>query len=235
MPTNFRGLQERLRQRLLAHIAAGELTGLQLAQQTGFRQAHMSNFLNRKRGLSLEAMDAVLRAINLTVDGLLREETDPPSRRHSLHASSPGLTHIPLLEGADCFASEVPYSERQNTLWSLLSRLEKLPVRAHVPRPHWTRFVAIRAGRADALAMTPRLTAGSVAVIDRHSNAPDGESIYLARADDKLVLRYVEEVDGCFVLRAENPRARLLPLRSGRRGDPLAAIVGRVCLILNEV
>jgi plasmid maintenance system antidote protein VapI len=63
MSTNFRGLQERLRERLLAHINAGELTGMELARQTGFQQAHISNFLNRRRGLSLDAMDAILRTI----------------------------------------------------------------------------------------------------------------------------------------------------------------------------
>ena len=35
----------------------GELTGLRLVEQSGFKQAHISNFLNCKRGLSLEGMD----------------------------------------------------------------------------------------------------------------------------------------------------------------------------------
>src|SRR5215470_5229582 len=48
-----RVLLENLRRVLWARIEAGELTGLRLAEQTGFKQAHISNFLNRKRGLSL--------------------------------------------------------------------------------------------------------------------------------------------------------------------------------------
>ena len=52
-------------------IEAGELTGLRLAQQTGFEQAHISNFLNRKRGLSLEGMDKVLSVQHLSVLDLL--------------------------------------------------------------------------------------------------------------------------------------------------------------------
>ena len=234
MPVDFRGLQERLRQRLLAQIAAGELTGLQLAQQTGFQQAHISNFLNRKRGLSLEAMDAVLRALDLTLDSLLAATSDPPARRRSLHASSPGVTHIPLVEAANCHASEVPFSERQNVLKSLLFRLEKLPVRTHIPRPHWTRFVAMRVSKADATAMEPRLSAGSIVVIDRHSNAPDGKSIYLVQTADTIVLRYIGEVEGRFMLRAENARVRLVALKAEGRGDPLAAVVGRVCMIVTE-
>ncbi len=237
MSVDFRALQERLRQRLLAQIAAGELTGLQLARQTGFQQAHISNFLNRKRGLSLEAMDAILAALDLTLDGLLAANPSAVSLRRSLHASSPELSHIPLLSAANCLATEVPYSERQNTLKSLLSGLDKLPVRAHIPRPHWTRFVALRVSRPDVTAMAPRLTINSVVVIDRHSNAPDGKSIYLvqAKSPNTLVLRYVEEMDGDFVLRAENPRTPLLPLKWEGRGDPLAAIVGRVCLVVSEM
>ena len=50
----FKILQDNLRKVLWERIDAGELTGLHLAQQTEFKQAHISNFLNRKRGLSLE-------------------------------------------------------------------------------------------------------------------------------------------------------------------------------------
>src|SRR5271163_4069401 len=67
----FKVLQENLRKILWERIEAGELTGLRLSQQTGFRQAHISNFLNRKRGLSLEGMDKVLAVQHLSVLDLL--------------------------------------------------------------------------------------------------------------------------------------------------------------------
>src|ERR1700738_1697029 len=67
----FRMLQENLRKTLWEYIDAGELTGLRLAEQTGFKQAHISNFLNRKRGLSLEGMDKVLNVQHLSVLDLL--------------------------------------------------------------------------------------------------------------------------------------------------------------------
>jgi hypothetical protein len=40
----FRTLQENLRRALWQRIDGGELTGLRLAEQTGFKQAHISNF-----------------------------------------------------------------------------------------------------------------------------------------------------------------------------------------------
>src|SRR6478609_10317305 len=67
----FRALQENLRKTLWSRIEEGDLTGLHLAQQTGFKQAHISNFLNRKRGLSLEGMDKVLTVQHLSVLDLL--------------------------------------------------------------------------------------------------------------------------------------------------------------------
>src|SRR2546423_4878680 len=67
----FRVLQDNLRKTLWKRIDAGGLTGLRLAQQTGFKQAHISNFLNRKRGLSLEGMDKVLTVQHLSVLDLL--------------------------------------------------------------------------------------------------------------------------------------------------------------------
>ena len=82
----FRTLQENLRKALRERIEEGELTGLGLARDTGFKQAHISNFLNRKRGLSVEGMDKVLNVQRLSVLDLLdpgeinkRASIAPPS------------------------------------------------------------------------------------------------------------------------------------------------------------
>src|SRR6266480_3801992 len=75
----FRSLQDNLRRTLQQRISAGELTGLRLANQTGFRQAHISNFLNRKRSLSLDGMDRVLSVQRLSIPDLL--DPDEVNRR----------------------------------------------------------------------------------------------------------------------------------------------------------
>src|ERR1700683_2814147 len=64
-------LQESLRKELRRRIAAGELTGMELARRTEFTQAHISNFLNRKRGLKLPALDRTLKALGLSLYDLL--------------------------------------------------------------------------------------------------------------------------------------------------------------------
>src|ERR1700732_2033515 len=70
-PMNFQDLHELLRLEILRRIERGALTRTRLAQQAGFQQAHISNFLNRKRALSLEVLDRVLAAQGLTVDQIL--------------------------------------------------------------------------------------------------------------------------------------------------------------------
>ena len=68
---NFQDLHELLRQELQRRIENGALTGAQLARQAGFQQAHMSNFINSKRSLSLEGLDRVLASQNLTIEQIL--------------------------------------------------------------------------------------------------------------------------------------------------------------------
>src|SRR5947207_14460237 len=85
---NASALQEELRRVLWERIKAKKLTGLGLAKQTGFEQAYISNFLNRKRSLSLEGMDRILAAQDLSIYDLLsREELN---RRASSISSAEG-------------------------------------------------------------------------------------------------------------------------------------------------
>src|SRR6202161_937293 len=98
----FKILQDNLRKLLWERIEAGELTGLRLAQQTEFKQAHISNFLNRKRGLSLEGMDKVLAVQHLSVFDLLdpsevnkRASIVPPSNDDFQNAFPTGGTAAP--------------------------------------------------------------------------------------------------------------------------------------------
>src|SRR5271165_6658097 len=67
---NFSLLHERLRIVVLRRIDSGSLTAALLAHRTGFVPAHISNFLNRKRRLSLDALDKVLQSESITIADL---------------------------------------------------------------------------------------------------------------------------------------------------------------------
>ncbi|HWW96783.1 MAG TPA: helix-turn-helix domain-containing protein, partial [Edaphobacter sp.] len=89
---NFQDLHELLRLELQRRIERGTLTGSRLAQQAGFQQAHISNFLNRKRSLSLEGLDRVLASQNLSIDQILPLEINALTAAQSpipAHTSDP--------------------------------------------------------------------------------------------------------------------------------------------------
>src|ERR1700721_3142035 len=90
---NFQDLHELLRVELLRRIERGTLTGSRLAQQAGFQQAHISNFLNRKRALSLEGLDRVLAAQNLTIDQILPLDIQAAATRLNATRARPSTRH----------------------------------------------------------------------------------------------------------------------------------------------
>src|ERR1700738_5364363 len=93
----FIQLQDNLCSVLWQRVQLHELTGLSLARQTGFRQAHISNFLNRKRGLSIDAMDRILTSQRLSVLDLL--DPDEINLRASVRTSSDDeFQNVPLVD-----------------------------------------------------------------------------------------------------------------------------------------
>ncbi len=231
----FRGLQDNLRKTLLHRIGEGELTGLRLAEQTGFRQAHISNFLNRKRSLSLEGMDRVLNVQRLSVLDLLdpaeinkRASIPPPSEDEFDNVfvveSSVAATQPLIMSMKVC---EIQKFKR--------GFLRKLRPDLHAKRRDWERFVAIRAD-ADALSMHPRLLPGAMVLIDRHYNSLQpyrrGEAnMYAVQVNDTCKIRYVEMAGENVVLRPHNQSygVEIVPLEQGQTAADY--IIGRVCHI----
>ena len=79
-------LEDNLRAHIWARIHRGELTGSGLSRDAGFQQAHMSNFLNARRGLSPEAMERLLDVLGVDILDL----ADPEELRlRALHRLKP--------------------------------------------------------------------------------------------------------------------------------------------------
>jgi len=236
MSINFRGLQERLRERLLAHIHAGELTGLQLARAAGFQQAHVSNFLNRKRGLSLEAMDAILKAASISLEELIPASVSEHGRNRNNGPQDNEFVTIPIVDEENCFATQVPKTAYRASIQVASSVVQRFRPAMHTPRPHWERFVALHVKEEDVAAMWPRLSRNTIAVIDRHHNSVSengsgAPNMYLVRTESGVQIRYVQ-IAGLFLL----TRAHAADVRCeviGSRGAPEAhaAIIGRLCLL----
>ena len=150
---NFARLHELLRQELARRIEAGALTGTRLAQLTGFRQAHISNFLNGRRALSLEGLDRVLAAQKLTIDHLLPVDLSASSSALT-HAAADALAGVAVVSPATAIAEpRIAPAAIIESLHLAASRLEEGPSRASGRRAEWQRFLAIRVDTDQAAAM----------------------------------------------------------------------------------
>ena len=232
----FKVLQDNLRKVLWERIEHGELTGLRLAQQTGFKQAHISNFLNRKRGLSLEGMDKVLAVQHLSVLDLL----DPAevSKRATIVPPSPDEFENIVL--TDLFvAATQPLIASMNVREMVKFRksfLRRLRAETEGDRSGWQRFVFIKLEADDALPMSPRLRPGATLLVDRHYNllSPyrrDEPNLYVVLKNDTALVRYVEVAGNHIILRphSESSPVEVIAIEDGKRASDY--IVGRICYV----
>ena len=166
---NFQDLHEQLRLELLRRIDRGLLSGTSLARQAGFQQGHISNFLNRRRSLSLEGLDRVLAAQSLTVEDLT--PLDLSAAAASMQADGPGTSEtdsIPIVAASTAMDEAVPRpGSILETLPVSFARLAAARTDRAPRRAAWQRFVAIRADGAQAAALDPILQPGAVVVLDR--------------------------------------------------------------------
>jgi len=241
---NFQDLHESLRLELVRRIEEGDLTGTRIAVQSGFKQGHLSNFLNRKRALSLEGLDRVLASQGLAIEDILPVRVSAEGTAATVDA---GLASIPAVVEQVAMVPLVSMSAAaEEAQIRVASVIEEVPVtaarlsdqreRASRRVAGWDRFVAVRCDSLQASAMAPVLAAGSVTVIDRHYNslAPyhaDQPTLLAIRYGAGLLLRYAEFDDGRLILRpaAIDCPVQLLAVAEDRL--PSDYIVGRVCMI----
>lgn len=229
----FVGLQDRLRRELRRRILAGELTGMELARKTGFTQAHISNFVNQKRGLKLGALDRMTKAIGITVYDLL----DPHElgRHAALPVSREGdFVDVPIIGPSAAMNPIIAREQVQRILKFRRAFLNRL----HAPGPQaarkaWTRFVVLQIDAGEAAAMWPQAGSRATVLIDRLYVSLDPyragkRNIYAVQSDSGVLVRYVELYDRGLILQPRDPafHAKLLP-----GGIASGLIVGRVAQV----
>ncbi len=235
---NFQDLHELVRVELVRRIESGTLTGSRIAQQAGFQQAHISNFLNRKRALSLEGLDRVLASQNLTIDQIL--PLDIAAAQSPVQTSDP-IEIVPVVSpSAAMDEARVSPASIIETIQVSASRLHDNRARPSTKHAYWQRFLAIRADTQQAAAMEPLVSPGAIAVLDRHYNslAPyraHQPTLYAVRCGAALLLRFVDFDEGRLILRpySRDFPVQLLPLATHE--TPADYIVGRVCLVFSEL
>lgn len=215
----------------------GILSSALLARQTGLAQPHISNFLHRRRNLSLPALDRILLAQALSIEDLAGSPyfaVAPQEGKSSMEA-------IPIVSQSAAMTSPaIPVRAARDTIQLPEGWLASQPVRRAISRRSWERFVAVRITAAQALAMDPLLRTGALVILDRHYNSlvvcrPPHPNIYGVRVGAQLVFRHVSFESSRLVLR---PRALDYPvelIELAPHDSPSDLIVGRVCLCVVEV
>lgn len=231
---NFSQLQDRVRLELLRRIERGTLSVSLLARQTGLVQAHISNFLHGRRGLSLGALDKVLAAQRLQVSDLL-----PEQRGIFLEKQIGAMVQIPLVPHS--VAMGEPYM-RPSSVESLVpfpaDAVASLESRCSAARKQWERFVAVRVSAADARAMSPVLRPGALVLLDRHYTSFKpyrvGEpNLYAAKVGSQLVVRYAQYQSDRVVLRPYNAQVEADVVEVGVGETASDVLVGRVATTIN--
>jgi transcriptional regulator with XRE-family HTH domain len=233
---NFSQMHERLRLELLRRIQRGTLSVSLLARQTGFGQAHLSNFLHSRRQLSLEAMDRILAAQRLTVADLL-----PALPQNALWREDESAGEVPVVShNTALFEPVIRPSAVQMMLHLPPGALQTVRARATNLRRAWQRFVAVRVAAADALPMEPLVLPEALVLLDRHYNSmlpyrPSRPNLYAIRHGAHLTVRYAEFQASRLILRPHNIAFPVELIALDPEESPGDWLAGRVALILNEI
>jgi len=230
----FRTLQDNLRKALWQRIDEGDLTGLHLAAQTGFKQAHISNFLNRKRGLSLEGMDKVLSVQHISVLDLL--DPSEVNKRASIVAPSADEFDSVVVADGQIAATEplIMSMHVKEILKFKKTFLRRLREDIEGDRDGWERFVVIKVDAREGMSMYPRMLPGAPLLLDRHYNSlvpyrKGEQNMYAVRKDETCTIKYVEVANRHLVLRPHNPAYPVEVMLIEEGTKPGDYIVGRVC------
>ncbi|HEX3661869.1 MAG TPA: helix-turn-helix transcriptional regulator [Acidobacteriaceae bacterium] len=234
----FLELHERLRLEMWRRIDQGILSRALLASRTGLAQAHISNFLHRRRRLSLTALDRILETHALTVEELVlsgspqvRAQPRSPEQRDAVPIVTPAIAMT---------APHIPPQAMLGGLQLPEHWLASFPARRAVGRASWDRFVAVRVTAAQALPMDPVLRTGAVVVLDRHYNSladykPPHPNLYGIRLGAHMIFRHAAFEGGRLVLRPRALESPLDVIELAPHESPADLLIGRVCLCLSEV
>jgi transcriptional regulator with XRE-family HTH domain len=230
-------LQDKLRAHIRARIERGEMTGSRLSRAAGFQQGHLSNFLNARRGLSLESMDRLLESLNLSVLDLA--DLKEIEERVSFPAGDVEKVGLVSAEQAARLPRFTGAQVRESRSFSK-SFLRRLKANDTGNRGDWTRFVLLKLGARAAAGMFPHIAASAIVLVDRHYNSLQPyrrfrPNIYAVHAGARCLVGYVTVSGDQLVLRPQNPRHPVELVRMERDRSYHDYIVGRVCHIGFEV
>lgn len=234
--TTIRDLQDQLRAHIRARIGRGELTGTILARNAGLPQGHLSNFLNARRGLSLESMDRLFAALGISILDVATIASAPaPAEPRRKNAVVP----VAMVSAQDAELARFAASQILETRSFRTAFLRKLKARVEDNRRHWLRFILIKLDLRSSREILPCAISATL-LIDRHYNSLQPyrrlqPNLYLARVGGRCVVGYVSVCGNCLVLQRHTPRQEIEIVRIERGRTYSDYIIGRICHVALEL
>ena len=230
-------LQDQLRTHIRARIRRGELTGTSLAGAADFPQGHLSNFLNARRGLSLESMDRLLDTLDIGVLDLV--DAKDIQKRAALPEAAEGVERIAMVSAENAALARFAPNQILGTRSFNRSFLRRLKPRDADDRRDWLRFVLIK---LDGKSIRPFPLGPSTAtlLIDRHYNSLQPyrrlrPNVYAVTFGGRCVMGQVSVLNEYLVLQPRDSQQKVEMLRIERGKSYSEYIVGRVCHVGLEV
>jgi hypothetical protein len=232
-------LQDKLRAHIRARIDRRELTGSGLSHEAGFQQGHLSNFLNSRRGLSLESMDRLLQTLSISVLDLV--EVGEIQRRAALPIAAAHFESVAVVTGEQAarLPRFTPEQVRESVSFSR-SFLRRLKPNDASNRSEWLRFVLLRLDAKAAAGVLDRVPAGAALLVDRHYNSLQPyrrlqPNVYAVGVESRCLIGYASVSGDHIVLRPKNPQYPVELVRVERGRSYSDYIVGRVCHVAFEI
>jgi len=231
-------LQDKLRTYIRVRMEQGEITASALSRDAGFQQGHLSNFLNSRRGLSVESMDRLLLSLGIGVLDLVDQRD---IQRHAIPPAAKGnVESIAVVPEQNAMQARFTTDEILETRSFSKSFLRRLKSNNSDKRAGWLRFVMIRIDARSARGRLPQGIAAATLLLDRHycSLQPYRRAepnLYAVSSGEVCLIGYASLADEHLILRPQNPRSavEVMRIERGRRYDEY--IVGRVCHVGIEV
>lgn len=231
-------LQDQLRDHIRSRIRRRELTGSGLARAAGFPQGHLSNFLNFRRGLSLESMDRLLATLGIGVVDLIG--ADEIQRRAVPYESNENVEHVPLVANENAMRARLAPEQILDTRGFSKSFLRRLNPSKQHHRGDWRRFLLIKLETSVARDLFSGDITAATVLIDRHYTALEPyrrmhPNLYVVNFGEGCLAGYLAFVENSLVLRARDPHRLLQSVRVATGRSYSQYIIGRVCHVGLEV
>jgi transcriptional regulator with XRE-family HTH domain len=224
-------IQDRLRGYIRELMREHWGRGTGLAEESAIPQGHLSNFLNGRRGLSVQAMDRLLTALDIGVEDLVKSSQSEQSfvrlavrsRYAVLPRISPTVALQPRLYkdgilGLDCIDKQFLKRRRSNDV---------------AGRSHWDRFVLLDSTPGSVRAILPAANTTTL-LVDRHYTSLEPylqsrSNLYVVQLTTELVVGRVNLACDHLLVRPCDLHCDLLSIQLPRGTQYYTRIVGRVC------